>query len=41
MTVEVSTDSTSFARSAAPTAASDASRITVRIVPSTGLATAL
>jgi DAK2 domain fusion protein YloV len=40
MPVAVSTASTSFADSAAPIAASDASRITVRMVPSTGFTTA-
>ena len=36
-----STVSTLLSRSAAATAAADASRMTVRIVPSTGFATAL
>ncbi len=40
-TVAASTVSTLLSRSAAATAAADASRMTVRIVPSTGLATAL
>ena len=39
--VAARTVSTSLSRSAAATAAADASRMTVRIVPSTGLATAL
>ncbi len=39
-TVAVSTPSMSGSRSALVTAAADASRMTVRMVPSTGLATA-